>query len=117
MTDFEGLLKSLHHGKVDFILIGEAAAVVHGSARLTEDLDLVYSRTSENIKRLASSLRPLSPYYGARRRAFLSCGMPIRRGLNFTLATSLRSLDLFGEITGGGTYEEMLPDCVDITVV
>lgn len=41
---------------VDFIIVGGAAAVAHGSIRLTEDLDIVYGRTSENIKRLAEAL-------------------------------------------------------------
>jgi hypothetical protein len=33
----------------------------------------------------------------------------IKKGLNFTLTTSLGALDLLGEITGGGTYEDILP--------
>lgn len=36
-------------------------------------------------------------------------------GLNFTLRTRLGDLDLLGEITGGGTYEELLPFCDDAT--
>ena len=118
MTDFEGLLKILRDGGVEFILVGGAAATAHGSARLTEDIDVVYSRTPENIARLASALRPCSPYLrGA------PPGLPfqwdaetIRRGLNFTLSTSLGSLDLFGEIAGGGSYESLLHDCIDLTV-
>lgn len=118
MTDFESLLKVLYEGGVEFILVGGAAATVHGSSRLTEDLDIVYSRTTNNITRLASALSPHSPYLrGA------PPGLPfrwdaetIRRGLNFTLSTSLGDLDLFGEIAGGGTYQVLLPDCIDITV-
>jgi predicted nucleotidyltransferase len=118
MTDFEGLLKVLRDGGVEFILVGGAAATAHGSARLTEDIDVVYSRTPENIACLASALRPCSPYLrGA------PPGLPfqwdaetIRRGLNFTLSTSLGSLDLFGEIAGGGNYKSLLPDCIDLTV-
>ena len=33
----------------------------------------------------------------------------IRRGLNFTLVTSLGDLDVLGEATGNGTYEALLP--------
>jgi hypothetical protein len=33
-------------------------------------------------------------------------------GLNFTLSTKLGSLDLFGEILGGGTYEDLLPPSI-----
>jgi len=33
----------------------------------------------------------------------------LRRGLNFTLTTSLGDIDLPGEVTGGGTYEALVP--------
>lgn len=33
----------------------------------------------------------------------------IRRGLNFTLTTTLGDLDLLGEIVGGGGYADLLP--------
>ncbi len=32
--------------------------------------------------------------------------------LNFTLVTDLGDLDLFGEITGGGRYEDLLPHTI-----
>lgn len=32
----------------------------------------------------------------------------LRAGLNFTLITKLGAIDLFGEITGGGTYETLI---------
>jgi hypothetical protein len=40
----EDLLKELHKLKVEFVIIGGMAAVAHGSAYLTLDLDLCYSR-------------------------------------------------------------------------
>ncbi|MBI1822412.1 MAG: hypothetical protein HY036_11850 [Nitrospirae bacterium] len=118
MTDFEGLLKILQSHGVEFIIVGGAAATAHGSTHLTVDLDIVYSRSPENIERLVSALRPLSPYLrGA------PPGLPFRwdaetilRGLNFTLSTSLGSLDLFGEITGGGTYQTLLANSINITL-
>jgi len=47
---------------VDYILIGGMAAIVHGSARFTQDIDLVYARSSENIERLVTALSPHQPY-------------------------------------------------------
>ena len=40
------------------ILVGGAAATVHGSARLTLDVDIVYQRTPENLARLVNALAP-----------------------------------------------------------
>ncbi|HEV8438988.1 MAG TPA: hypothetical protein VGT40_12905 [Methylomirabilota bacterium] len=96
---------------MEFIIVDGVAATIHGSARVTQDLDIVYARTPENIARLAAALAPQRPYLrGA------PPGLPfrweaatIRRGLNFTLTTTLGDLDLLGEIVGGGTYVDLLP--------
>ena len=112
MFDAESLLRQLARHDVEFILVGGVAAAVHGSVRLTTDLDVVYARTSENIDRLVAAIAPLSPYLrGA------PPGLPfrwdagtIRSGLNFTLTTSYGDLDLLGEITGGGDYAALLRD-------
>ena len=64
MTDFAHLLQVLASGQVDFILVGGVAATIHGSARLTQDIDVVYSRQPKNIARLVDALAPLEPYLG-----------------------------------------------------
>lgn len=118
MTDFKQLLGALVGARVEFIIIGGMAALVHGSVRLTEDIDIVYRRTLDNIQRLALALARHQPYLrGA------PPGLPFRwdsqtieRGLNFTLHTALGEIDLFGEIPGGGKYEDLLPYCVDVEV-
>jgi hypothetical protein len=111
MTDFKALLHALTEGGVEFILIGGAAATVHGSSRLTRDVDVVYRRTRDNVARLVAALTPYHPYLrGA------PPGLPFRwdaptieRGLNFTLVTQLGDLDVLGEIVGGGGYDALLP--------
>ncbi|HLW75623.1 MAG TPA: hypothetical protein VKS01_01540 [Bryobacteraceae bacterium] len=116
MTDFPALLKALAESKVDYIIVGGMAAIAHGSARMTFDLDIVYGRSSENIRRLVSAIKPSSPYL----RGAVP-GLPfqfdektIERGLNFTLTTNLGQLDLLGEITRGGNYEALLPYAEDM---
>ncbi len=60
--EFPKLLRLLSEHGVAFIVIGGAAAVIHGSSRLTQDLDLVYERTPENIARLVQALAEQAPY-------------------------------------------------------
>jgi hypothetical protein len=116
MTDFEQLISVLADGCVEFIIVGGLAATAHGSARLTQDIDVVYSRSPENHDRLVAALTPFRPYLrGA------PPGLPfewsratISRGLNFTLTTSIGDLDLLGEVTGGGGYEALLPHTVTL---
>jgi len=116
LTDFAALLRLLAESKIDFIVVGGVAAASHGSARSTNDLDVVYARTPENIACLSAALAPLSPYLRGAPHGlpFRFDSGTIRRGLNFTLVTSLGDLDLLGEITGGGRYEDLLPDCISI---
>jgi hypothetical protein len=118
MTDFEALLGALVGSRVDFIIVGGAAATAHGSARLTNDLDIVYARSRENIGRLVAALRGFEPYLrGA------PSGLPfhfdeetIHHGLNFTLTTTAGDLDVLGEITGGGGYEQLRPASIALSL-
>ena len=118
MTRFRDLLKLLADANVEFIVVGGVAAFAHGAARATQDLDVVYRRTPENLRRLVRSLTPYQPYpRGA------PLGLPfkwdertVRFGTNFTLHTTLGDVDLLGEITGGGTYDELIPHAQKIEV-
>ncbi len=116
-ADFRGLLERLTRNEVEFLIVGGAAATVHGSTRLTRDLDIVYGRSPENIARLVRALRDLDPYLRGAPRGlpFRLDESTVRMGLNFTLVTTLGDLDLLGEVVGGGTYEELLPHVIDIT--
>jgi hypothetical protein len=116
VTDFAKLLGALSDAGVAFVIIGGVAATIHGSARLTQDVDVCYSRTETNLTRLVRALRRLKPYLrGA------PPGLPfdwsvdtLRGGLNFTLSTSAGAIDLFGEVAGGGTYEDMIGHTISV---
>ena len=116
MTDFEKIVRLFSEAGIECMIVGGLAATIHGSARLTQDIDFVYARDRSNIGRLVAALKPYSPYLrGA------PAGLPfewteatIERGLNFTLTTTLGDIDLLGEITGGGDYRALFPDSVDV---
>ena len=44
VTDFEKAMATLTGGGVEFIVIGGVAGTLHGSAFITQDLDVVYAR-------------------------------------------------------------------------
>lgn len=110
-TDFGGVIALLARSGVECVLIGGLAAAVHGSAHVTYDVDLCYRRTPENLDRIAAALAPYHPYLRGAPPGlpFEWSAATLRRGLNFTLSTTLGDIDLLGEVTGGGTYEEILP--------
>ncbi len=111
IASLEQMAGHLQQQGVRFIVIGGWAAIIHGAARSTNDVDVVYARDPENIQRLVAALQTWQPYLrGA------PPGLPfkwdaatIRSGLNFTLTTQYGDLDLLGEVAGGGTYEQLLP--------
>lgn len=47
---------------VSCIIIGGWAAILHGAARTTNDVDLVYARDADNLKSLAAALALQQPY-------------------------------------------------------
>jgi hypothetical protein len=104
MTDFAAIIRTLADAGVDFVLVGGVAATMHGSSRLTRDVDVVYARTPENISRLAAALAPHAPYLRGAPAGlpFVLDTQTLSRGLNFMLTMRLGDLDLLGEIAGGG---------------
>ncbi len=50
------LLRRLVHAGVDFVIIGGVAAILHGSARLTRDLDIVFAPDNGNLEALGRVL-------------------------------------------------------------
>jgi hypothetical protein len=116
--DLAGIVGVLADAGVELIVIGGLAAQAHGSARLTQDVDIVYRRTPDNIARLCGALAAHQPYLrGA------PAGLPfhfdpdtVERGLNFTLTTDIGDVDLLGDMAGGGTFEEIEPHSVVLTV-
>jgi predicted nucleotidyltransferase len=110
-TDVEKLLKSLHREEVKFVIIGGAAAVLQGSAYVTADFAFCYSRDKENLKKLAAALASLNPLLRGAPQDLpfkLDAGT-LRSGSNFTLMTDVGAVDILGEVSGLGNYQNLLP--------
>lgn len=116
MNPFARLLGALATGEVRFVVIGGVAATVHGSARLTQDVDVCYARDPSNMERLTDALAPLHPYLRGAPPGlpFEWSSATIRRGLNFTLVTTAGDIDLFGEVPGVGGYDDALAGSIEI---
>jgi len=60
------LLAILQDAGVEFVVIGGVAALAHGSATLTRDLDIAATLAPENVERLMEALRPYRPHHVTR---------------------------------------------------
>jgi predicted nucleotidyltransferase len=115
-TDLRAVLAALAEQHVEFVIIGGVAMVASGSSRVTEDLDICYGRSKENLARVAAALAPFHPTLrGAPPELpFILDVQSLRSGLNFTLSTTAGDLDLLGEVPGVGTFADVSKDAVEI---
>ena len=111
MFKLKKLVRALQKAKVDFVIIGGVAMTAHGSAHVTQDLDVCYSREPDNLERIVRALAPLNPRLRVvsepKGLPFLWDAETLRHGLNFTLPTLHGDLDLLGEVSGLGAYEQV----------
>ena len=115
-AEFGRLLQLLAGRDVAFIVVGGVAGAVHGAARATYDLDISYSRRPDNLVRLVEALRDVHPRLRGAPEGlpFLFDAETLRAGLNFTFRTDAGDIDLLGEITGGGLFEDLLPHTIEV---
>jgi len=116
MIDLFEVARRLSAADVQFVIVSGIAIRGHGGNYITEDLDICYSRTRDNLKRLAGVLAPLGP-----RPRGISRGLPfffdwttLQRGTNFTFETSLGDVDLLGEVKGIGSYDDLVPQSITV---
>jgi hypothetical protein len=114
----EPILRQLATHQVEFVLIGGIAMRAQGSAHITDDVDICYGRSAKNIAALASAFAPLQPYMrGAPPGLPFHFDVPtIQAGLNFTLTTSFGDVDVLGEVSGVGAYEQVLAQSEEKTM-
>ncbi len=108
-TDFLAILRTLAENHVEFIVVGGISAVLQGAPIATFDLDVVHSRTEDNIQRLLCALERLHAYY---REAGLRQRKPDQSHLSSTghqlLMTRFGPLDILGSIGKGHDYDDLL---------
>ena len=117
IPDFLEILKILSKHTVDFIIVGGVCAVLHGAPVTTFDLDLVHSRSKNNLKRLTSALNELDAYYRGRGNQRLTPGLShLSSPGHQLLMTKAGPLDLLGTIGTGRGYNDLLPYTIELDV-
>ena len=101
---------------VEFVVIGGWAAIFHGSAHVTNDLDICYSRDKGNLHRLAEALAPYHPRPRgfADNLPFVWDATTLANGTVFTLTTDLGIIDLLAEVSGIGAYDAVRTASVEV---
>jgi hypothetical protein len=112
------IVLALADASVAFILVGGFAAVAQGAMITTFDVDIVHSRTEDNLDKLLGVLTRLDAYYRGRpggnrlppdREALAGPGHSL-------LMTSLGPLDVLGEIEGHRAYAQLIDHTENVPV-
>jgi hypothetical protein len=116
-ADLEALLRELAAAGIEYIVVGGAAAVIHGAPITTQDLDIVPRQRPEDIERLLQVLERL----GARFR-------PVRPGRDLpptlehlsghgqlNLTTCHGPLDILLRLHDARGYAELLPHSREVS--
>jgi hypothetical protein len=116
-SDFQGALRALRGGGVDFVVVGGIAAVLNGAPVNTFDLDIVHARDEENVAKLVLALSAMDAIYRlqAERRLRPNASHLSSPG-HHNLITNCGPLDVLGTIGRGLTYEHLLPHTTEMEV-
>ncbi len=107
-ADLEKLIEVLTGAKLDFIVVGGAAAALHGAPISTIDLDIVYSREPENLDRLQATLEKINAVVrDPAGRQLLPTREHLEAGGQLQLLTDLGPIDLLGQLHDGRGFEAL----------
>lgn len=113
-------LRVLHDEGVKFVVIGGYAGELLGAPLMTNDLDICYERSPDNLERLAKALSRM----GAKLRVakveenlpFILDARTLAAGDSFTFVTELGSLDVLGTPSGTAGYRDLAARAQDLPV-
>lgn len=110
------LLRLLDDFGVEFIVIGGIAGRLWGSPTVTNDLDICYRRTSENMEKLADALRSVHARLRGIDEAvpFILDAATLTNGDSFTFVTDAGNFDLLGTPSGTGGYDQLFLTAAEI---
>src|ERR1051325_779737 len=117
LLNFLKILDCLADHRVDFILIGDVSAALNGAPLDTLDVDVVHSRTPENVRNVLVALEQLDAVYRFQpERKLRPNESHISSPGHQLLTTTFGNLDLLDSVTKQRTYEDLLPHSAIVAV-
>jgi hypothetical protein len=111
--DTRALIALLHAHGVRYLIVGGEAAIFHGHARLTGDVDFFFDAGQENVARLYAALES---FWGGEIPGIGSVDELTATGTVVQFGVPPNRIDLINEIDGVG-FEEAWEDRVDAIMV
>lgn len=103
MQDFNRLLQRLADSGIDFVIVGGYAAVIHGSAYVTRDLDICAVLTEKTVNKLREVLADWDPRHRMTPQRLSFLEFPKEGTVqNLYLETNAGVIDILSSILGVG---------------
>jgi hypothetical protein len=112
---FASMLQGLTAARVRFVVVGGVAAAAHGSAHVTNDLDICYDVAPDNVARLAALLAGWHAYPRGVDRGlpFFMDARQLRTTPLMTLTTREGNIDVLDRVAGVGAFDATLEHSVE----
>ena len=109
------MLQGLTEARVRFVVVGGVAAAAHGSAHVTNDLDVCYDTATANVTRLATLLAEWDAYPRGVEQGlpFFMDDRQFRTTPVMTLTTREGFIDVLDRVAGVGDYAKALEQSVE----
>ena len=109
------VIELLTKHRVDFMVVGMTAGVLQGAPMVTFDLDILYSRAPDNVERLLPCLEQMDAVFRADPRRLRPTRSHLATAGHKLLSTSLGIVDVLGSLGDDVSYEDLLPDAVELS--
>jgi predicted nucleotidyltransferase len=119
MENLNNLLKTLLESKIDFVLIGGYAAVLHGSSQVTQDVDICAVMTEAQLTALRMTLKDFKPVHRMNpdfQPSLLDVPKPGQKMNNIYLRTDLGILDILENVEPVGDFHRVNEKAIEISL-
>ena len=108
MKELTRITKRLADFRVEFVIAGGLGTLIHGSAKMTSDVDVACRMDPDNLLRLFEALESFGPVHRMTPQRLPFTRVQAEQGglNNLYLSTDWGQLDCLGDIKGIGGYVE-----------
>jgi predicted nucleotidyltransferase len=117
LQDNEAALRSLCQHDIEFIVVGGLAAVLNGAPVNTFDVDILFSRSPENIPRILRWAEEADAFFRIQpERRFRLNESYLNAGRHLNLLTRYGRIDLLGFIGEDLGFSQLLPQTAEMKI-
>lgn len=108
------ILRTLTRLRAEFIVVGGMAAVIGGAPVVTRDVDVLRRRSADNVPRFLAALDVLEATFRGDTRRLKPNESHLSGPGHLLLDTRYGVLDVLGTIEEETTYEDVLPQTIEV---